>query len=99
MTASILKGRGLGSRLDTSYTSFEWEKGVRSPRTPTYVPDTLLAQSVRPFDHTKLFNDGTSEPENRNPLPSPPPEKPMAWIWICHLCHSRYALGVTRRCL
>ena len=23
----------------------------------------------------------------------------MAWIWICHLCHSRYPLGVTRRCL
>lgn len=30
---------------------------------------------------------------------SPPPSKPLDWIWICHLCHSRYPLGATRRCL
>jgi len=29
----------------------------------------------------------------------PTPDQPLAWIWICHLCHSRYPLGVTRRCL
>ncbi|KAL2066752.1 hypothetical protein VTL71DRAFT_2824 [Oculimacula yallundae] len=44
----------------------------------------------------------------RTLLPSPPlptsylttaPETPYPWIWRCHLCHSIYRLGVTRRCL
>ncbi|KAB8301226.1 hypothetical protein EYC80_003113 [Monilinia laxa] len=44
----------------------------------------------------------------RNLLPSPPispyltkpaPPIPYPWIWRCHICHSVYRLGVTRRCL
>ena len=31
-------------------------------------------------------------------LPSPP-SKPLAWVWQCHICRSRYPLAVTRRCL
>lgn len=27
------------------------------------------------------------------------PPEPMPWLWSCHKCHSRYALGATRRCL
>lgn len=27
------------------------------------------------------------------------PPEPDAWTWKCHQCHSRFALGVTRRCL
>lgn len=29
----------------------------------------------------------------------PPPTKPLAWQWQCHICRSRYSLAVTRRCL
>ncbi|KAH6717522.1 hypothetical protein BKA61DRAFT_571612 [Leptodontidium sp. MPI-SDFR-AT-0119] len=44
----------------------------------------------------------------RSIIPSPPlpaeylataPALPYPWIWRCHLCHSVYRLGVTRRCL
>ncbi|KAG4026885.1 hypothetical protein MFRU_035g00370 [Monilinia fructicola] len=44
----------------------------------------------------------------RSLLPSPPisphfikpaPPIPYPWIWRCHICHSVYRLGVTRRCL
>ncbi len=99
MAASTHKGRVPGSRLDTTYTSFETEKSVRSPRTPVYVPESPPSQPVRPFDHTKFFAEATAKNDNRSTLPPPPSDKPMAWLWICHLCHSRYALGVTRRCL
>ncbi|EXJ63247.1 hypothetical protein A1O7_03694 [Cladophialophora yegresii CBS 114405] len=99
MTSSTLRACVSGSRLDTSYVSFESEKGVRSPRTPTYIPDSPSIQTARPFDHTRFFAESTSETKNRPSLPPPPATKPMEWIWICHLCHSRYALGVTRRCL
>lgn len=34
-----------------------------------------------------------------SPLISSPPPRPMAWKWKCHLCRSRYSLGVTNRCL
>jgi hypothetical protein len=30
---------------------------------------------------------------------SPPPKKPLLWLWSCHLCKRRYPLGATRRCL
>lgn len=29
----------------------------------------------------------------------PQPPAPTAWYWRCHLCHQKYQLGVTRRCL
>ena len=29
----------------------------------------------------------------------PIPGMPMPWVWTCHLCHSKYFLGVTSRCL
>ncbi|KAI9843811.1 MAG: hypothetical protein M1837_006071 [Sclerophora amabilis] len=31
--------------------------------------------------------------------PDSPPLIPLPWLWTCHLCHSSYALGVTRRCI
>ena len=99
MAASTSTGRVAGTRLNTSYISFDSDRGVRSPRTPTYVPDFSSTTSVPPFDHAKFFAEPTSDTENRRSIPPPPPEKPMDWMWICHLCHSRYALGVTRRCL
>lgn len=29
----------------------------------------------------------------------PPPKSPLNWIWQCHVCHVKYPLGATRRCL
>lgn len=99
MTSPTTRSRTAGTKLDTSYVSFESEKGIRSPRTPTYIPDSPSIQSAPPFDHAKFFSKLPSEADNRRSIPPPPTEKPMAWIWICHLCHSRYPLGATRRCL
>ena len=32
-------------------------------------------------------------------LTPPPPTLPPAWLWSCHICHTNYPLGATRRCL
>jgi hypothetical protein len=85
--------------LETAYTSFSTDEGVRSPRTPTYLPQSPSATRLPPFDHTKVLEENSAaHSETRMSLP-PTPDQPLAWIWICHLCHSRYPLGVTRRCL
>ena len=97
MVAFPSQGLTTSTKLDTSYISFDSDKGVRSPRTPTYIPDFPLTGSVQPFDHAKFFTEPISDSDDTRLIP--PPQHPMAWIWVCHLCHSRYALGVTRRCL
>ncbi|KAF2402201.1 hypothetical protein EJ06DRAFT_580506 [Trichodelitschia bisporula] len=46
-------------------------------------------------------------PTTRKPPPPPlfttssipPPASPLPWLWQCHLCHTTYPLGTTRRCL
>ncbi|KAL2414139.1 hypothetical protein ABEF95_003691 [Exophiala dermatitidis] len=98
--ASANQGRnGLAQKLDTSYTSFSSTEGMRSPRTPTYIPESSSTTMLMPFDHAEFLLDKvTSKPARRLAAP-PPPGLPSAWIWTCHLCHSRYPLGVTRRCL
>lgn len=86
--------------LESAYTSFSAvDEGVRSPRTPTYLPQSSSTNRLPPFDYTKVLEDNsTTYPKARVELP-PTPDQPLAWIWVCHLCHSRYPLGVTRRCL
>ncbi|MCJ1430240.1 hypothetical protein MMC29_008157 [Sticta canariensis] len=32
-------------------------------------------------------------------LPPQAPPSPVPWVWYCHICHKRYPLGATRRCL
>lgn len=85
-------------QLDTSYISFAADENIRSPRTPTYVPDTPLPEFIVPSGHAGLFFDPKAKLKDKA-LIAPPPEEPLAWVWICHLCRSRYPLGVTRRCL
>ncbi|KAI1626548.1 hypothetical protein EDD37DRAFT_646260 [Exophiala viscosa] len=86
-------------QIDTSsYVSFAADENVRSPRTPTYVPESSLPEFIMPSSHSEPFLNTKGESKNKR-LPAPPPEEPLAWVWICHLCHSRYPLGVTRRCL
>lgn len=82
--------------LDTDYVSFSLEGDIRSPRTPTWSPPTPSS----PFDYRKFLS--TPEPSDSKPQPhsvGPPPDAPLPWVWQCHLCRNRYALGVTRRCL
>ncbi|OAL27064.1 hypothetical protein AYO20_09872 [Fonsecaea nubica] len=89
-------------RLDTSCHNLESDKGVRSPRTPTYGPDSPSTGSVPPFDAARYFVHHDPDDDDRQSvslLPPPPQSEPLPWVWICHLCHSRYPLGVTRRCL
>ncbi|KEF61973.1 uncharacterized protein A1O9_03545 [Exophiala aquamarina CBS 119918] len=88
--------------IASAYTSFSTDEGVRSPRTPTYLPQSPSTARLPAFDHTKILEDSsTALPKTQTtPVDLPPtPDQPLAWIWVCHLCHSRYPLGVTRRCL
>lgn len=99
MLSTRPRSLALNLPLETAYTSFSSDEGVRSPRTPTYLPQSPSATRLTPFDHTKVLEENSAaHSETRMSLP-PTPNEPLAWVWICHLCHSRYPLGVTRRCL
>lgn len=77
---------------------------TRSPRTPIYRPTSPFSSSLSPFDHARLFSnlDAPLTPKTVESVGAalpPPPSDPLAWVWQCHLCRSRWPLGVTRRCL
>ena len=59
-----------------------------SPALPLTPPPT---QTSRPQE--------TSNKPILSTPPFPPPLEPLPWLWTCHLCDSRYPLGVTRKCL
>jgi hypothetical protein len=87
---------GLNQTLNTSFSSPTDDGVVRSPRTPTYAPSTISFLTIPPFDPSRalvpLFPASPVEL-------TPPPSQPLAWVWLCHLCRTRYPLGATRRCL
>lgn len=96
---------------DIDHARFGSDEILRSPRSPKYMPDLSSLTSLPPFDHTRVFaspdhnqqhhqshTSATSVCNAKSSLP-PLPDVPLPWVWICHLCHSRYPLGVTRRCL
>lgn len=74
---------------------------MRSPRTPTYMPKSPQSLHVTPFDPVCIFPSAQPSTQEDSPtmLYRPPPNKPLTWVWQCHLCKSRYPLSVTRRCL
>jgi hypothetical protein len=74
---------------------------LRSPRTPTYVPTSPKSSNLPAFDPSRIVLPPKTTVRGIEPSdPCPPePAKPLAWVWQCHLCQSRYPLGVTRRCL
>lgn len=100
--------------VDTSvgnlgYIGFQPHEDTRSPRSPVYMPDPSSLTFLPPFDPTRALHSSdhpfatnqvttTTNSHLKATLP-PLPEEPLTWVWICHLCHSRYPLGVTRRCL
>jgi hypothetical protein len=90
--------------LDIGSIDITEEADGRSPRTPIYQPTSPLFASLAPFDPAKLLSSLSAPliPKFVAPTkktPSPPPSDPLAWVWQCHLCRSRWPLGVTRRCL
>jgi hypothetical protein len=87
---------GLDQTLDTSFSSHTDNGVVRSPRTPTYAPSSTSFFTIPPFDPSRAF--APLLPAGQVEL-TPPPPQPLAWVWQCHLCRTRYPLGVTRRCL
>jgi hypothetical protein len=86
--------------IEATYGTYTDDE-LRSPRTPTYVPTSPSFSKVTAFDRSRIFS--SPEPTiNETTTPNPrltKPAKPLAWIWQCHLCKSRYPLSVTRRCL
>ncbi|KAI6713815.1 hypothetical protein JHW43_003666 [Diplocarpon mali] len=86
----------------------------QSPLQDTSQPSTPTTSFLSPQSHSS-FSLTRSRPLTpplrlhlRTLIPSPPlpaeylataPPLPYPWIWRCHLCHSVYRLGVTRRCL
>jgi hypothetical protein len=87
---------GLNHPLNTSFSSQTDDEVIRSPRTPTYAPSSISFLTIPPFDPSRalvpLFSASPVEL-------TPPPSQPLAWVWQCHLCRTRYPLGATRRCL
>ena len=84
---------------DRIYGTFTHDD-VRSPRTPTYVPTSPTSSKVTAFNLSRIFSSPETSVTGSSPTNLfPEPAKPLAWIWQCHLCKSRYSLGVTRRCL
>ncbi|KAF2101602.1 hypothetical protein NA57DRAFT_53557 [Rhizodiscina lignyota] len=61
------------------------------PITPPPVPISLKAANIS-------ASVSWSSRTNIAPTVSPP-KSPLNWVWQCHVCHIRYPLGVTRRCL
>jgi hypothetical protein len=88
--------------LGLSALNSSQDDDISSPRTPTYAPTSLSFANVLPFDPFILFRPTSptksTVKKDQWTLPSTP-TKPLAWIWQCHLCRSRWPLGATRRCL
>lgn len=85
--------------LDTYYLNLGQEGDTISPRSTSWSPSTPSS----PFDYRTFLSPPTSELKSRetnsqSTVP-PPPDVPQPWVWQCHLCRSRFSLGVTRRCL
>ena len=90
--------------LDIDSMDIADDADIRSPRTPIYQPTSSFSSSLSPFDPAKLFTSQSAPLKLTTALPMkktapPPPSDPLAWVWQCHLCRSRWPLGVTRRCL
>jgi len=87
---------GFNQTLDTSFSSHTDNGVARSPRTPTYAPSSISFFTIPPFDPSRAL--ASLFPARQAEL-TPPPSQPLAWVWQCHLCRTRYPLGATRRCL
>ncbi|KAJ9651184.1 hypothetical protein H2198_009539 [Neophaeococcomyces mojaviensis] len=81
-----------------------------SPLSPASAPHVLPnTNSDRDtfFSHNPIVDSSsqpsktsnTHRPRAAQIVYPPPPDKPLSWVWQCHMCRSRYPLSVTRRCL
>lgn len=69
--------------------------GPLSPASPLTPTRTQLHFPVLPSPRSVTF--GASISSTKITISAPPDTVP--WVWSCHKCHTRYALGATRRCL
>ena len=91
--------KNINTDLTATFTSPGPETDVRSPRTPVWAPSPTSFFTGPPFDPSRIFaSSSPTIPAKPAEIPLPP-KKPLVWVWQCHLCHSRYSLGATRRCL
>ncbi|KAM3078053.1 hypothetical protein ACMFMG_002646 [Clarireedia jacksonii] len=65
----------------------QYSSSHSSPLSPLTPPPRLHLRTLLPSPPISPF------------LAKAPPPVPYPWIWRCHICHSVYQLGVTRRCL
>lgn len=93
-------------KFNFDWFSFETRgSGVgRTPRLNASSPVTPLGQSSPRSVNSASMTVSPATPTSATPHPSvvklpSPPNKPLAWVWQCHQCRSRYPLAVTRRCL
>ncbi|KAI9800121.1 MAG: hypothetical protein M1833_003448 [Piccolia ochrophora] len=70
--------------------------GPSSPALPLTPPASRPVSPVSSFSSFSSVEGPIKRPDTP---PNPPPTEPLAWLWTCHLCHSVYSLGTTRRCL
>ncbi|ODH48804.1 hypothetical protein GX48_05129 [Paracoccidioides brasiliensis] len=71
-----------------------------SSPTPSSNPSPIISPLISlPSSSTGSHSPSPRLPESDTDQLPPPPRTPMAWMWKCHLCCSKYPLGVTSRCL
>lgn len=90
--------------LAPSYTCFSQKASVPPPLSP--VSSDMYPRTLPPSPPQEIGElDWKTWLDTSIHSPTPPPEepvepkKPLTWVWQCHLCRTRYPLGVTRRCL
>ncbi|KAI9666423.1 MAG: hypothetical protein M1821_004359 [Bathelium mastoideum] len=81
------------TNLKITPTPFQPSK-LGIPSSP-FSPRSPLTPPLRPAKQPRL---DLSEPTAKEHT-SPPPKDPLQWLWKCHVCNHRYAIGATRRCL
>lgn len=86
-----------------------------SPVSPVTESRKLSVSTISPSTYFADISPSTPSDASTDPQPSlsldthrptksqlvlpKAPNKPLAWVWQCHICRSRYPLSVIRRCL
>ena len=84
-------------KINSDFHSLMRDATIRPPLSPLISPTSVYFSSD-PSSISTEEESIWSLPPVPPPLP-PPPNKPLAWIWQCHICKTRWPLGATRRCL
>lgn len=76
---------------------------LRQPSGPSSPASPLTPPATRPWLHdlapSRSPSPKSQSSDSDGSSPHSAPSPPLPWVWSCHICHSNYPLGVTRRCL